>query len=140
MKTDLQDFHSKLGRTLESSENGARPDAHFWIADAFQRFARSVKQSGRYFRDAEATGFLDALLKEADELTELVPGGSHLWRAQLGLDLEEHYASEEDHWAEPRPLPPRRMKPLPDRAREGRANPKGITCLYLSTERENSDG
>jgi hypothetical protein len=28
------------------------------------------------------------------------------------------------------------MKPLRDRAREGRVNPKGIPCLYLSTDRE----
>jgi hypothetical protein len=28
------------------------------------------------------------------------------------------------------------MKPLPDRAREGRANPKGIAYLYVSSHRE----
>jgi hypothetical protein len=28
------------------------------------------------------------------------------------------------------------MKPLPDRAAEGRVNPKGLPCLYLSTDRE----
>ncbi len=28
------------------------------------------------------------------------------------------------------------MKPLTDRATEGRVNPKGIPCLYLSTDRE----
>ncbi len=29
-----------------------------------------------------------------------------------------------------------RMKPLKDRAPEGRINPKGIPCLYLATERD----
>lgn len=31
---------------------------------------------------------------------------------------------------------PNRMKPLRDSAREGRANPKGIPCLYLATDKE----
>jgi RES domain len=36
----------------------------------------------------------------------------------------------------PRPLDPKRMVPRRDRADEGRVNPKGIPCLYLSTERD----
>jgi hypothetical protein len=36
----------------------------------------------------------------------------------------------------PAPHPAERMKPLRDRAREGRANPKGIAYLYLATNRE----
>lgn len=34
------------------------------------------------------------------------------------------------------PLPPDRMKPLPNMATEGRANPKGIPYLYLATDKE----
>jgi hypothetical protein len=34
----------------------------------------------------------------------------------------------------PSPFPPGRMTPLPDRAYEGRVNPKGIPCLYFSTD------
>src|SRR5262249_30685866 len=33
----------------------------------------------------------------------------------------------------PAPAPASRMKPRPNRAPEGRINPKGIPCLYLST-------
>ena len=36
----------------------------------------------------------------------------------------------------PTPLDPDRMKPLSDRAREGRANSKGIPVIYLATELE----
>ena len=36
----------------------------------------------------------------------------------------------------PAAYPPERMKPLPGRATEGRANPKGIPVLYLSTRQE----
>jgi hypothetical protein len=108
----------------------------FGSADAFRRFARSVKQSGRYFRDTNSDAFLDLLLGEAKSRVQLVPTGSRLWRAQLGYELEEHIDFDEEVWAEPVPLPPSRMKPLPDRAREGRANPKGIAYLYLATRRE----
>ena len=34
------------------------------------------------------------------------------------------------------PYSARRMKPLTDRATEGRVNAKGIPCLYLSTDRD----
>jgi len=34
------------------------------------------------------------------------------------------------------PVPPERMKPRKDKAREARANPKGISYLYLSNRRE----
>jgi hypothetical protein len=43
---------------------------------------------------------------------------------------------EEDTFDVARVYPPERMKPLPDRASEGRANAKGIPCLYLSTRKE----
>jgi RES domain-containing protein len=40
----------------------------------------------------------------------------------------------------PHPYPPERMKPLRDRAFEGRANPKGIPCLYVATHEETAVG
>ena len=36
----------------------------------------------------------------------------------------------------PDPYPPERMKPVPELTAEGRANPKGIPVLYLSTHKE----
>jgi hypothetical protein len=36
----------------------------------------------------------------------------------------------------PTPHPRNRMNPLAERATEGRANPKGIPVLYLSTDQE----
>ena len=57
------------------------------------------------------------------------------WRAQLGhhwktlrkdgMEFEVECAYTSD-----------RMKPPPDRAYEGRANPKGIPCLYVATTKE----
>lgn len=50
--------------------------------------------------------------------------GDELWRAQLGpVDGKTAFR-------------PKRMVPLADRAHEGRVNPKGIPCLYCSTEKK----
>ncbi|MGA7761216.1 MAG: RES family NAD+ phosphorylase [Candidatus Binataceae bacterium] len=63
--------------------------------------------------------------------------GDALWRAQLGFELEPIWDGEKyiDDCVEG-PFPPERMKPLRDRAREGRANPHGIPYLYLSSRKE----
>ena len=59
-----------------------------------------------------------------------------LWRAQLGCDWEPIYEEDEYIDDRPTPHPPKKMKPLSGRANEGRANPKGIPCLYLATNRD----
>jgi len=103
--------------------------------DAYWRFARTVLWHQRYVREREANEFLSALLKQAAEKVETIPEGSILWRAQLGHDWisrDEHVAQYE----EPIGFPPERMKPLRDRAVEGRANPKGIPYLYVATQRD----
>ena len=63
---------------------------------------------------------------------QTLPAGAMLWRAQLGneWDVEE---DEGEKFEVPSPFNPDRMKPLTDRASEGRANPQGIPCLYTAT-------
>lgn len=117
--------------------------ATFKSADAYCRFARKIKTSNRHIRDADDLQFLGTLLDQAEEedRKRTAPRGTILWRAQLGFDWEpirirdgEKYV-DIDGYTEGA-LPPERMKPLRDRAREGRANPQGIPCLYLSTRKE----
>jgi hypothetical protein len=63
-----------------------------------------------------------------------VSKGGIFWRAQLGHSsgiVDQNQGCEQDVV-----FPPSRMKPRPERALEGRANPKGIPCLYLSTTRD----
>jgi hypothetical protein len=61
--------------------------------------------------------------------------GHHLWRAQLGSDFDEFEQDGETIEIE-KPYSGKRMKPLADRASGGRANPVGIPCLYLATQKE----
>jgi hypothetical protein len=65
----------------------------------------------------------------------MMRAGFFLWRAQLGHDWREQeqdgatYEVETAH-------PVARMKPLADKASDGRANPRGTPCLYLATEED----
>lgn len=100
---------------------------------SYRRFARAVHRKARYIRDDETQRFLDALLKSAKERVEVVKAGKVAWRAQLGHDwrrIDEIDDSVEDSFGR------ERMVPQADKAREGRANPKGIPYLYLATKRD----
>ena len=70
---------------------------------------------------------------------EEVKEGNVLWRSQLGHDWEEPH-NEGGQYVGPIPSPlfHKKMKPPKDSACEGRANPKGIPYLYLSTYMDTS--
>lgn len=110
----------------------------FRSASAYRLFAQKVRTASRFVRDAEDQEFLETLLRqvEADRKTT-IRKGAVLWRAQLGFAWEPIWDGEKyiDDCIEG-PFSPERMKPLRDRAREGRANPQGIPYLYLSTRKE----
>jgi len=61
--------------------------------------------------------------------------GYILWRAQLGHDWREEQQGSESFEVRAA-YPPLRMKPIPDGATDGRANPRGIACLYLATRQD----
>ena len=101
----------------------------------FQRFSETVRHSSRYIHSQFVTDFLTFLLQTSERRRRPLTAGKFLWRAQLGGATE---VREQDDviWEESVPYPSSRMKPLPHSAHEGRANPKGIPCLYLATDKE----
>src|SRR5215469_1840052 len=111
----------------------------FKSANAYYRFARKVKTASRYTRDHEDLDFLTTLLAQAETDRKVTLNkGRILWRAQLGFNWEPYWDGEKynsDVMIEG-PFPGERMKPLRDKAREGRANPQGLPCLYLSNRKE----
>lgn len=110
--------------------------AEFSSCGGYVRFQHVVRRVSRYVRPPDVEEFLQAVLSTAKKREERLKRGAVLWRAQLGHD---HKATAVDHGLEvpvPCPYPPGRMKPLADRAFEGRASPKGIPVLYLAIERE----
>lgn len=111
---------------------------NFKSATAYFQFARKVKTINRHIRDAEDLEFLSVLLAQAQADRKMtIPKGTILWRAQLGFAWDPLWDGEKyiDDFVEG-PHPPERMKPLRDKAREGRVNPQGIPCLYLSNRKE----
>lgn len=99
-------------------------------------FQHSVEKNARYVRDADVEHFLAAVRKTGKTRSDHIENGTYLWRAQLGHDWRTCNDPDEHEWEEEAPYSPERMKPLKDRAREGRANPKGIPYLYLATAKE----
>jgi hypothetical protein len=98
--------------------------------NAFGLFSREITRQRRYVRTPESEKFLSAVASTCKARLRPIPAGQTFWRAQLGNEWRRR---EEHGFEEAAPFGPERMKPLNDRASEGRANPKGIPCLYLST-------
>lgn len=105
--------------------------------DDFSRFARHVRFSGRYVWGDEQRAFVAAVLATIRDRDIVFAAGHTFYRAQIGVDVLDRTDDEgnwigEDVWG----FGPERMKPLVDRAREGRANPTGIPALYVATSPE----
>ena len=98
-------------------------------------FREKKRHEERYFHSEEVQEFLNGVLTTAYERFDLIPEGQRYWRAQLGSDLwplDDGDGKVVDYRAVP--YPAKRMKPLPEKTSEGRANPQGIAYLYLSTD------
>ena len=102
---------------------------------AYGLFADRIRRESRHLLDPASTRFLKALIKTSAKRARTIKRGELLWRAQLGHDSKpETIGGVTGQVAVP--YSAKRMKPLQDRATEGRVNAKGIPCLYLSTDRD----
>jgi len=101
--------------------------AEFESWKQFSEFSSFVRRKSRHILDARNQRFLDTIVETSTRHKNSIQEGAVLWRAQLG---GERLSDDEEG-----PFPAERMVPLPDRAREGRVNPKGIPCLYCSTDK-----
>jgi len=104
-------------------------------------FSDFVMRKARHILDIENQRFLDAVIETGAKRRRTLRSGTGLWRAQLGHDWRTEVTLDEnkkevDSFEVQGPFPAERMHPRPDRAYEGRVNPKGIPCLYLSNDRE----
>ena len=101
-------------------------------------FETAVKYKARYVREPEVGRISKrCACNWPKSESEFLPPQAILWRAQLGFDWEPLNDENGEHIDNvPSPNPPARMKPLLDRASEGRANPTGIPRLYMATDRD----
>lgn len=104
--------------------------------NSYRHFADRVRRKSRYIRTPEDNDFLREILRTSNNCIIDVSAGTGLWRAQIGHDWRPHCEGDRHVGDLPAAHPPDRMKPLQGRAMEGRANPKGIPVLYLSTHKK----
>lgn len=98
-------------------------------------FSVNVLKQTRYLLSDTDQRFLEQVVKSCGGRSLVIPKGQAYWRAQLGG--EERYSGTDNvEYPKTFPHPPGRMNPRPDRASEGRANPKGIPFLYCAAEPE----
>ena len=96
----------------------------------YHKFAFLIKNESRDPNGSWCQNFSEGLLATCQSRIVKMPENTKLWRSQLGRDKSRQGDTTL------RPFPPFRMKPIPNEAKEGRANPSGVPVLYLSTDRE----
>lgn len=97
---------------------------------SFSHFEWGLKQQDR---DTEIERFLAAAVATIKHRKRILRKGARLFRAQRGYILK----SEEDIGTEiPDAFMPERMRPLRDKASEGRVNRKDKPCLYLAEHKD----
>jgi RES domain-containing protein len=113
--------------------NMKEAESTFSSPEAFDDFAREIGACSRYIRSPESECFLQAVAATCRRRSSSIERGTIFWRAQVGHGWEREGAGSRKV---PGPHSRERMKPLHDRAYEGRINPKGIPCLYFATSRD----
>jgi hypothetical protein len=94
-----------------------------------------VRRELRYVRSPAQEESLKEVIATSNLRTATLKAGFFLWRAQLGHAWREE-KQDGASFEVPTAYPPARMKPIPDKATDGRANPRGIPCLYLATKKD----
>lgn len=105
----------------------------------FIRFSEVVRRHYRFVQPDSVALFLATLVNTCSSRRRVIPVKFPLWRAQLGSATFGRQIGDTDPTVvieEPVPFSSARMKPLWNAAHEGRANAKGIPCLYLSTDKD----
>ncbi len=103
---------------------------------SYQEFADATRHHRRYILEDRQQQFLATVLTTSPVREQLLGADTSFWRAQLGCDWVPVEQDGVCVAQEPSPFTPSRMRPLPDRAKEGRANPQGIVYLYGASHAE----
>ncbi len=103
---------------------------------SFDKFSFSVKKEYRFVHTDESKEFLKNLINTSKKKEAFLSEGTILYRAQRGYDEKVEYYNDGETLINIIVLPynPSRMIPDPEKIGNGRANAKGIPCLYLSDD------
>jgi hypothetical protein len=106
---------------------------------SYRQFAESVQSDLRFIRSMASDEFLNELKTICVRRHFTVSKGTTFWRARLGSEGRHIVDDPEDPRVvsiEEKPYAPEGMKPISNWLSEGRANPRGIPCLYMATTKE----
>lgn len=106
----------------------------------YYQFKEYPTKKNRYILDFEVKDFLAGFSTNFLQHESIISVGTIFYRAQKGCDWEPIYQYDEDNEkkyidVKPAPYSEVRMRPRAEFAREGRANPKGISYMYLAMGR-----
>lgn len=104
--------------------------AEFRSWKSYWEFEKAIKYRSRYIHGADVREFLDTILVTSKDRRRRILKDNYFWRAIYGCK------EPKDDYDHHRPFSSQFFKPKPNKAFEGRANPKGIPYLYLSTDKE----
>ena len=100
---------------------------------SYGKFAKRVRRGRRFVWGREVQAFLDTVLATRKDRDRIIQKDTILYRAQQGVDDESYVDEDGNELRALSAFGSERMKPLEDRAKEGRANPAGIPVLYLAS-------
>lgn len=118
--------------TEQTLDDPTKPE--FASLYSYSAFARNIRHLSRYVWDEAVDQFLETVKATVRNRDVQIPKGRCFYRAQLGIDWRPMYDDDgnETH-EEPDGFGSARMRPRPNQATEGRANPAGVSMLYLAT-------
>lgn len=101
---------------------------------SYEIFAKRVRHSSRYVWSDEVQAFLDTVVATITQRDGVLQAGRIFYRAQRGVEWEDRQ-DDDGNWIgeDVYGFGGSRMKPLINRAKEGRANPAGIPVLYIGS-------
>ena len=104
---------------------------------SYSNFALMVRKKSRYVFGPTITKFLDAIISSGEKRAIHIPKDRIFFRAQRGCDGRPILDENEEHIAdEDWPHSKERMFPIKGKVTEGRANPRGISYIYLADNRD----
>lgn len=116
-------------------DDSKKPEFATWRS--YLNFARRVRHGRRYVWQDEVQAFLDTVLATLIDRDVQIKEGTILNRAQHGIDILPETVEDGIEIGEQiSGLGRKRMKPIKNRAKEGRVNPAGIPVLYLASRQE----
>ena len=110
-------------------------DVEFESWKSYWEFERAVQRGRRYLWSREVRKFLKAVRSTAQKREFAIAKNEPFFRAQVGWarDAEERRDGKLEG---PLAFRAERMKPVPSRTPDGRANAAGIPVLYLAVHKE----